>query len=859
MMAEGIDRAPSARVVCAHLALGSLLWAEMAFADKYFNPHAIDMKSLDQALVDLEGFAQGRQMPGTYRVDVFLNDRLQDTRDVTFVLRDGQLRPQLSVEALKAMGVDTEAFAALAALTPDQTVTSLGDYIPLANARLNFNQLQLHLSIPQAALAFRARQESDPATWDQGLPAFLVNYSASGSHTWQRRQDSQSSNAYLNLGTGLNLGPWRLRNTSTYTRSASRSAWRGADNQRLRDSHSEHQWQSIDTYAQRDVQGWRGQLTLGDSQTPGDVFDSVPFRGLQLASDDNMLADSLRGYAPVIRGIVASDAQVTVRQNGYVIYQRYVAPGAFVIRDIYPTSSSGSLEVTIAESDGTERTFLQPFSAVPIMQREGAFKYALTAGQYHNREQGARTPGFVQTSLIHGLENGLTLYTGAQWSADYASGLIGMGRGLDRWGSVSIDAMHARTRLPSGGRHQGQSVRVQYAKDLFESGTTLTLAGYRYSTTGFHDFREAAGIIAGDQVAGSVLGQQGHNRRSRMQAQITQSLGERGSLYLNAFQQDYWHKGGQEQTLNAGYSASFSGVTYGINLNATHSPHSRSSRQMSFSVQIPLGSSSSRQWARYGLQTDSSGNTRQQAGLNGQLLDDKTLSYALQHNQGHRETGSSGSSSLDYQGGDGRVQAGYNYSDTHRQANYSMQGGIVAHPYGVTLSQPLGQTMALVRAPGASQVNVQNQTGIRTDARGYAVVPYLSSYRDNRVALDTLSLDDDLDIDAPVTTVVPTAGAIVLADFKARVGARALIRLAFQGKPVPFGANAVLQAADGESASGIVADAGTVYLSGLPGSGRLTVTWGPAADQRCQANYQLAPQVQGGKATAVANIAAMCE
>jgi outer membrane usher protein len=344
-----------------------------------------------------------------------------------------------------------------------------------------------------------------------------------------------------------------------------------------------------------------------------------------------------------------------------------------------------------------------------------------------------------------------------------------------------------------------------------------------------------------------------------MQAQITQSLGERGSLYLNAFQQDYWHKGGQEQTLNAGYSASFSGVTYGINLNATHSPHSRSSRQMSFSVQIPLGSSSSRQWARYGLQTDSSGNTRQQAGLNGQLLDDKTLSYALQHNQGHRETGSSGSSSLDYQGGDGRVQAGYNYSDTHRQANYSMQGGIVAHPYGVTLSQPLGQTMALVRAPGASQVNVQNQTGIRTDARGYAVVPYLSSYRDNRVALDTLSLDDDLDIDAPVTTVVPTAGAIVLADFKARVGARALIRLAFQGKPVPFGANAVLQAADGESASGIVADAGTVYLSGLPGSGRLTVTWGPAADQRCQANYQLALQVQGGKATAVANIAAMCE
>jgi outer membrane usher protein FimD/PapC len=37
------------------------------------------------------------------------------------------------------------------------------------------------------------------------------------------------------------------------------------------------------------------RLTLGDSYTPGDVFDGLNFRGVQIASDDNMLADSLRG------------------------------------------------------------------------------------------------------------------------------------------------------------------------------------------------------------------------------------------------------------------------------------------------------------------------------------------------------------------------------------------------------------------------------------------------------------------------------------------------------------------------------------------------------------------------------------
>lgn len=83
----------------------------------------------------------------------------------------------------------------------------------------------------------------------------------------------------------------------------------------------------MNTYIQRDIQRLQGQLTLGDSYTPSDIFDSVQFRGAQLASDDNMLPDSLRGFAPIIRGIAQSNAQVTIKQNGYIIYQSYVAPG----------------------------------------------------------------------------------------------------------------------------------------------------------------------------------------------------------------------------------------------------------------------------------------------------------------------------------------------------------------------------------------------------------------------------------------------------------------------------------------------------------------------------------------------------
>ncbi|HBC7472199.1 TPA: fimbria/pilus outer membrane usher protein, partial [Klebsiella oxytoca] len=94
----------------------------------------------------------------------------------------------------------------------------------------------------------------------------------------------------------------------------------------------------------------------------------------------------------------------------------------------------------------------------------------------------------------------------------------------------------------------------------------------------------------------------------------------------------------------------------------------------------------------------------------------------------------------------------------------------------------------LIKAPGADNVRVENQTGVQTDWRGYAVLPYATEYRENRVALDTNSLADNVDLDDAVASVVPTHGAIVRAEFKAHVGLKLLMSLIYNGKPVPFGA-----------------------------------------------------------------------
>ncbi|STT51995.1 putative fimbrial biogenesis outer membrane usher protein [Klebsiella pneumoniae] len=58
-----------------------------------------------------------------------------------------------------------------------------------------------------------------------------------------------------------------------------------------------------------------------------------------------------------------TNARVVIKQNGYQVYQTYVAPGAFEITDMYPSGGSGDLYVSVEESDGSKQEFVVPFAS----------------------------------------------------------------------------------------------------------------------------------------------------------------------------------------------------------------------------------------------------------------------------------------------------------------------------------------------------------------------------------------------------------------------------------------------------------------------------------------------------------------
>lgn len=816
-------------LACVPTALLLLCNNGAALADDYFDPAALELSDPQQQMADLHYFEKaGGQQPGRYTVSVWINNQEIGQETLEFVDDRGELQPVFTPEQLADYGVNISAFPAFEQLREGETITRIGRFIPDASSKFTFAQQRLDLSIPQAALNLQSRDYVDPSRWDDGIPAAFVDYNLSGSQS--REENDETHTSYLNLRSGVNIGGWRLRNIASLQYDKTR------------------RWRSQSTYAQHDLRALKSEFRVGDTYTSGDIFESVQFRGAQLMSEDEMLPDSQRGFAPVIRGMAHSNAKVTVSQHGYVIYETYVAPGAFVINDLYPTSQSGDLEVTVKESDGSERKFTQPFSAVPFMLRQGRLKYSVSAGRYYSTQPDTRQPQFMQSTLFYGLPADITLYGGGQLSADYQSWAIGAGRGFGELGSLGFDYTHAMTQAPSGRRYNGHSARLQYQKVFASSGTTLNVASYRYSSNGYYDFSEA------NALEGRYA--ETDNRRTREEFSLSQTLGSVGSLSASAWTQTYWHAQGHDETVHVGFYSAWKSVSWGVGYYYTQSSdHSKSDRSFSFNINIPLGKMLPGSAISYTTNTDNSGHTSQQASLYGSALEENNLYYSIQQGYGNKGQGSNSGASLDYRGGYGEAQIGFQRDKSSSQVTWGANGSIVAHPHGITFGQYTGDSFAIVRAPGAENVDVENSTGVHTDWRGYAIVPTLTAYRKNDISLDTQSMPDDTDVELLGQTVIPSGGAIVEANYHTHIGNRVLFMLRGRNGPLPFGASARLQSED-NAASGIVAEQGQVYLSGVPDEGALSVSWNASnVTQRCQVHFRI-PSSQQHKP--VKTVSAMC-
>ncbi len=824
---------PSSSVIVIGLVCSSLSGLAHAYT---FDASMLD--TVDKN-VDISLLNQGGQLPGVYPVEVLLNGERVDSREIDFHLEKNAkgepfLQPCLSVALLSRYGVKVEDYPALAENEGTSAAGSCArlSAIPKVTAVFHFNNQQLLLGIPQVSLRPKLQGIAPETLWDDGINAFVMNYRANVNRTEARGNTArQTDSQFAVLEPGANLGAWRIRNSTTWQKQGERPG----------------EWQSAYTYAARGLNRLKSRLTIGERFTPPDIFDSVPFRGVMLGSDDEMVPYNQRAYAPVVRGIARTQARVEVKQNGFTVANEVVAPGAFALTDLSLSSFSGDLQVTVWETDGAIQVFTVPYSTPAIALREGYLKYNLMAGQYRAADSSIDRATIGQASLMYGLPWDLTAYGGAQMAENYQAMSLGVGVGLGYWGSVSLDATGARGQRKGHDTEQGATWRMRYSKVLEATNTSLGLASYQYASAGYNTLFNVLDSYREQDGHGSRWDDGRGRRKSRTTLSLGQPLAGWGSLSLNGSRETYRDRTGHDDSFGASYAI---GLRY-ASLSVSWAQHKqidlaggqKTDRIASLQVNVPLD-----RWlggatnASYQMISPAQGATLQEVGLNGNTFDRQLSWNVRQQYRPDPENGDRNSSALQLTWFDtyGQFGGNYSYSPNMRQMGANMAGGMVIHRNGITVGQPMGNTVALVEAPGISGVPVNGGPGVKTDFRGYAMQAYLSPYQENTVGLNSAFLPPDTEVTQTTAKVVPTAGAVIPAAFATRIGGRALLTLARPGgETVPFGA--AVNVSGQQGGVGIVNEEGQVYLTGLPEQGELLVKWG---QQQCRVNYQL-PKEKG--------------
>ncbi|UPG85908.1 fimbrial biogenesis outer membrane usher protein [Luteibacter aegosomatis] len=782
--------------------------------------------------VDLSRFERGNvTLAGVYRPAIRVNDTpVPGMGEVTFRQVPGieSAQPCLDRGMLIRFGLDPDKLATQVAsgnsvkpLTDEPFCGHIGDYLPGASIDFDDSEQILHVSIPQAFMASRARGYVSPDLWDDGETTAMLNYNVNTYHV--RSGERRSTATFGGIRAGANLGGWRLRHTG---------------NMSLRDGR--HRWQNTQTYAQHDLTDARARLTVGDSYTSGEILDSVRLRGIAIASDQRMLPASQRGYAPTVRGIAQSNAQVAIRQNGYLIHSTTVAPGAFEIDDLYPTGYGSDLEVTVTEADGRTRTFVVPYTSVPQMLREGAYRFAVAAGQVVDNSV-ADTPFVFQATYQRGLTTNTTLYAGTTASNSYGSGLLGGAINLP-FGAVSLDVTASRAAFRYGGVRRGVSTRLRYNRSVLSTGTNFGVAAYRFSTRDYLGVTDAARIRSYLKYGG--LDPQAGGERGRFEATVAQTLGQ-GQLSLTGSISDYWGARGRDSAFSVAYGGGWRSMSYNVSVqrarlgNVLSAIPGRQSGEVDttvyVSLSIPLGHAPGAPSLNTTHTQGSRAGSSTLASLNGYADRDGTLSYNVtasrSRQDGHGSNAGSGSLAYRAHAGSYRIGAA-TLSGGGQQYSVGAAGALVVHRDGLTLSQELGETNAIIHAPGAAGARVESTAGVRLDRHGNAVVRGLLPYQINTIAIDPRGASHDVELESTSESVAPRAGAFARLEYKTSQAQSLLIHATKpDGQALPFGAS-VYDAAG--QAIGVVGQGSKIFTRGAKAGSRLTVSWGTSEVDRCE-------------------------
>lgn len=795
---------------------------EYVFDQAFFLGSSLNQKALKRLS---EG---GAITPGFYKADVYINEKFIENTSVQFIeTANNKIQPCFSVTQLQNAGVtiqDTES---------QDRCDTLENSIGSGTSHFDVSNLRLNLSIPQSLMKQTPRGYVSPSQLDSGSSIGFINYYTNFYHNNYESLDQkyQQNSAYLSLNGGFNIGAWQFRQKSS-----------------LNYNNNEMNWNNLSSYVKRPIPKFQSELSAGQLVSSGRFFSGLSFTGINLSTDDRMLPDSMRGYAPVIQGIANTTAKVSIFQNGKELYQTTVAAGPFKISDLYPTSYNGDLNVVVTEADGKTSEFRVPFSAVPESVRQGAFKYNIDIGR--TRELGENTE-FSNITTQYGLNNAFTLNNGLRVADGYLSTMFGTAY-TSRLGAFGTEITYSRANVPEEGYIQGWMFGANYSKTFQATNTTIALAGYRFSTDGYRDLSD---VISLRQAKKDNIEFQSttYKEQSRATIMLNQSFGDLGTLYVSGSASNYRDEKPKDYQFQLGYGKTFSN---GISLNASatrqhsstltySSPSSNvlndqfskdGDTTFALSLSIPLEKKKYAKNVLFNYNGNSDHNNYQTT-INGDITSFKDLSYTTGISYDDQSEVTVLNAGLNKRFDYANTSLNASKGDNYWQASANIQGAFALHSGGITFGPYLGETFALVEAKNAEGASILNIQGTKINKAGYALIPALTPYRYNTIALNPEGMSSNTELTAGDVKIAPYSGASIKVNFNTRQGYAMLIASQLKdGEAVPLGSD--IQNMAGENI-GMAGQNGQIYLRASEPTGKVYVTWGDESSDRCVIHYQI--------------------
>ncbi|GAB1437307.1 outer membrane usher protein [Providencia sp.] len=768
-----------------------------------------DLLDIDQRKnINLSLFSTpGKLVPGKYNFNVYINGASLGEKEVFYYASsDSDSSICITNELVDAFGLKSEYYDNLTWWHDDQCLDL--NSLSGIKTQTDLGRFELHISIPQAYVEYLSDNWDPPALWEDGIAGFLFDYNVNAQASQQKKPSKNTIyNTYGNGTTGANLGAWRFR-----------ADWQTYIN-KMQGQNSQRNFEWARYYAFRIIKSLNAKLTLGETYSYSDIFETFRFTGASLITDENMLPPSFRGYAPEITGIAKSNATVIVSKNGYVIYQTQVSAGPFRIQNLND-SISGELDVTVEEQDGGTQSFTVSTATIPHLTRQGQIRYKFSGGKPSDYQHNINNNPFISSEFSWGISNNWSFYGGGEVTDNYHSIAMGIGRNLMRFGAISFDTTYANTQLNNKSginskRQQSFLYRLNYTKHFDDYDSQLSLSSYRYADADFMSMAEYF-----DSIGRNTNSFGNKEMYSVSYFQQFTKLGLGSSLNFN--RTTYWNRAATER-----YSLSFSKYfnlnnikNLSLNLMAFRSVNeSMNDDGVYLSLSIPWGNGDSVSLSS-NMNKDSTSN---QVSYNGRI--DQQTNYTI--STGWEREGNTLGGSYQYSGSYGTFDSNVTYEhNRYHSAGLGLSGGLTITQEGMSLHRisQAGGTRMFISTSGVADISLEGLGApVYTNIFGHAVISDVSSYYRSQIHVNVNKLPEKASLNRSTTQGTLTEGAIGYRQFDVMSGSNAMAVVRFADNQFPPLGSTVKNSLNQQV--GIIADDGNVYLIGLKANDVLVVEW----------------------------------